>query len=71
MQKKKITKRMRKAIKGPNAMAAYCANQGSKLIVNGTKYIGSAPVFADLNKAVSIMTPNFVKVQRGIPFVRA
>ena len=70
MQKKKITKSMRKAIKGPNSMVEHCVKHGSKMIVDRTKYIGLNPVFADLNKKIIGAIPNFQKVQRGIPFVR-
>ncbi len=61
MQKKKITKRQRKALH-ENAMVKHSIKFGQKIALGTVSYIGANPVF---NMETG------VKVRGGIPFVRA
>ena len=63
---RKLTKRQRKYLKGPNA--AVLAS-----IKNGTQhgdYIGSPPEYFNTNMGNSMVPPQYVKVKKGVPFVR-
>ena len=70
MQKKKITKRQRKALH-QNAMVKRSIRFGQKIKLATASYIGTNPVFKDLNANVSGKLPTFAKVRGGIPFARA
>lgn len=59
---KKLTKRQRKALKGPNDMVLRSLNQGKSHTVAGTNYRG-APRVIDFETG-KVLSP-------GIPFVRA
>jgi len=70
MRKIKTTKRQRKAVKGLNSACFHSLNRGSEILISGVEYLGQTPVFKDLNANAAGLLPNFVKVQKGIPFVR-
>ncbi len=61
---KKITKRQRKAKKGPNAAVKYSLDKGDLIHSAGTAYSGRPPLFSiDLKGG-------FIRTAKGIPFVR-
>ena len=71
MQKIKVTKRERKSLRGINEAMRNSAKNGKMMVIAGTKYIGRLPVFRDLNANNPTLTPHWVKVSNGVPFVRA
>ena len=62
---RKLTKKERKIIKGGNSMVKRSIATKNKI----AEYFGKVPVY--FNKAAAHELPDFVKVQSGIPFVRA
>lgn len=67
MQKRKVTKRGRKATTPPNAMVQYSLNHGTRITLGGSDYVGK-------NAEYSVMTINhltqYKKTALGVPFIR-
>jgi len=58
---KRLTKRQRKALRGPNHAVRQSLKHGDRQLVDGTEYRGAVPQH---NNAY------WVNASRGIPFVR-
>ncbi len=56
-------------MKKRNAAAQHSIDNGSLQKVGSREYMGDAPVFADM-RTDPMSPPNWVKVKKGIPFVR-
>lgn len=65
----RLTHKQLKAITAPNAMVQSSLTTGVKQL--GGKYIGATPEYVDINKGRYGVLPHWIKVRKGIPFVRA
>jgi hypothetical protein len=70
-KKPKMTKRQRKAVRGLNEAMRNSLAKGKNVVVAGVTYIGETPSFFDRNAGYPGLPAEYVKVQPGIPFVRA
>jgi len=59
-----------KAVRRISPIMQYSINNGDIYQVAGTTYCGKPPVYKNLETRLGYPA-NFVKVQRGIPFVRS
>lgn len=63
MQKKKLTKKQRKAQRTPNDMVEYSMRLGDRIDLSDRSYRGKDPVYME--------TPmGYRKVRKGVPYVR-
>lgn len=70
----KMTKKQRKAARGPNAAVRASLAKGDLHKLSSLRrdwYIGATPVYRDINAGKPGAMPHWVKLSAGVPFVRA
>lgn len=63
----RLTRKQIKAVKGPNQAVQHSLRKGSTY----GSYRGEMPTFVDINADKMLTLPHFIKVAKGIPFVKA
>lgn len=66
--KKRLTKRQRKFLRGPNAMMKRSLEEGKRIDIGNASYVGCEPVFSPIDRPG--LPTYWHKSIPGLPFVR-